>query len=133
MSYVPPAELFKRFPAQERTEWESRDVGTKSQVLNYKHLAAYELNTLSGHLIAPLLGEAKPNKQVNHQSALISVFNHHSYVYVYSPLFCLHCVSLHANHNRHVTVRLISILYIYRYPFRTTRSPKHSSRLVYAI
>ena len=107
MSYVPPAELFKRFPAQERTEWESRDVGTKSQVLNYKHLAVYELNSLSGHLIAPLLGEAKPNKQVNHESALISVLNHHSYVYFYSPLFCFHCLSLHAIHNCRINFNFV--------------------------
>lgn len=63
MSYIAPCELFKKFAADER-ELSNLDNKTKSLILNYVNLSSFEFTNLSEHLLAPIIGEAKPHKQV---------------------------------------------------------------------
>ena len=63
MSYVSPNDLYAQFNVDKK-EFYSSDSTTRSKILNYGGISS-EFANLTAHVMAPIIGEAKPNRQVN--------------------------------------------------------------------
>ena len=65
MSYISPSEIFKKFKIDEsERNFQSLDNKTKALIINYQNLSTFDFNNISEHLLAPIIGEGKPHKQV---------------------------------------------------------------------
>ena len=77
MSYVSPNDIYAKFGV-EKKDFYSADSTTRSKVLNYAGISG-DFANLTAHVMAPIIGEAKPNRQVNSSVKMVNHFNPQSY------------------------------------------------------
>ena len=77
MSYVSPSDLYAKFGV-EKKDFYSADSTTRSKVLNYAGISR-DFADLTAHVMAPIIGEAKPNRQVKSSFKMVNHFNPKSY------------------------------------------------------
>ena len=77
MSYVSPSDLYAKFGVQKK-DFYSADSTTRSKVLNYAGISS-DFANLTAHVMAPIIGEAKPNRQVKSSFKMVNHFNPQSY------------------------------------------------------